>query len=96
MRIESEDFEESLARASRCAQGLTELAAKAQGAEIQVLGPAAPLVPQVRGKWRQHILLRAKEARPLHDLLHTARRLGLTGDGKSATTRIDIDPLRTI
>lgn len=96
IRVESEDFDEAVARASRCAQGLAELAAKAPAAELAVLGPAAPLVPQVRGKWRQHILLRAKDARPLHDLLYTARRLGLTNDTKSATTRIDIDPLRTI
>ena len=96
VRLESEDFDEALERAGRCAQGLCELAERAPDAQIAVLGPASPLVPQVRGKWRQHILLRAQETRSLHDLLYTARRLGLTADTKNCTTRIDIDPQRIV
>ena len=87
-RLLCEDEDEQRARES--AQALLEPMKKLQLAEVQILGPAPAPLERLRGRYRQHILLKCVERMPLREVARAA----VQQKPRWSSTRVtlDIDP----
>ena len=87
-RLLCEDEDEQRARES--AEGLIEPMKKLQLAAVQILGPAPAPIERLRGRYRQHILLKCAERTPLREVARAA----VQEKPRWSSTRVtlDIDP----
>ena len=87
-RLLCEDPDER--RVIQSAQGLVDAMKECPGDSVQILGPAPAPLERLRGRYRQHILLKCTDRKPIRDVA----RIALDEKPKWASTRIsvDIDP----
>lgn len=62
-------------------------------AEVRILGPAPPPVAKIRGKYRFHILLQAKDSTSLGETIRRAVAMLKTNSKDEIQFVIDIDPI---
>ncbi|MGE4602145.1 MAG: primosomal protein N', partial [Planctomycetota bacterium] len=87
-RLLCEDKDER--RVIQSAQGLADAMKACPGDSVQILGPAPAPLERLRGRYRQHILLKCTDRKPIRDVA----RIALDEKPRWASTRIsvDIDP----
>ncbi|MBI3610195.1 MAG: hypothetical protein HY204_05785 [Nitrospirae bacterium] len=78
--------------AQRLAEGFKR---SAHGPDLKLLGPAATLRPQLYGKYRRQILVKAPDSRRLHEALHAGLKAARSEPGRSHVWfEVDVDPQR--
>jgi len=82
------DQRKVLERAEAIGRGLAEHLAETRGA---ILGPAAAPIGQIKGRYRWHLIVKARSAQVAGDLLRSAEDL-LTSAG-AVQVAVDVDPL---
>jgi primosomal protein N' (replication factor Y) len=80
-------------RARDAAQTVVELAQRAAGSEVKVLGPAPAPIARLRNRYRFHVMIRARERSEMRQsLLAIARR----SFDRKVRVAIDVDPVNML
>ncbi len=78
------------ARARDAAQRMAELARRAAGGSVQILGPAPAPLARLRGRYRYHLLLKAQERA---DLRRSLLAIARSENDRHVRLVLDVDPV---